>query len=501
MSKRILVFLSVLLAMGACIGPQPAAAPPTGTAAPLSRAVGFVMQSTPEIPEQVILVWPSFTAVYVPQAAAPSATPTSTATPTPSSTPSPTATPTTTPELEKSPTPETTIAPAPTATPGATQPPDEGCYGTAQVSALTIRTGPATGETLKPSIGQYWQIINGVPDRMRIDQIVYVYVHEGRVDEWMHAYDSTRDGWSAALWDNLAYIRYENSDECAAVRFGTEQPVAGPAVMWFAVPGASGDEMLASYAALQGTGISYGVKSYAEILYCRQAIEAGGICIYKIPPDCPDLREPPEWSAVKFLENIENRALWAMRDLIPSGRFYVAPVNECDWADLAWWRAWMLAAIDYAEVNHWPPLALLDLGPGYGDFTMIRELAPALERLEATGGIWAMHAYTVNDTPDLCSSSVWLGYRHRLLHGYMAALGIDLRIVLTETAREWGGSPVDERDFVCFWAEVAEHDPYVAGIVMWLAGYHPSWPQANLESHMVPIAQQIAERWRTLVGW
>jgi len=200
----------------------------------------------------------------------------------------------------------------------------------------------------------------------------------------------------------------------------------------------------------------------------------------------------PEWSAVLFMEDIERRAVWALRPYTGTGRLWIEPTNECHWVleNYEWWRDWATAALDYAEANNWPPLAWPGLGPGYGDLDMFRIWEVPLRRLADMGGLFAMHAYTVNDTPGLCESNIWLGYRHRLNHGYMAAFGYAVDVTITEAAREWGGSPVNEADFVCWYRE-ASKDKYLHSVALWLTGYHHAWPLANLEGHMIGIARKL----------
>lgn len=237
MNRYILVgplLLFVALALAACgSDTSPAAAPGTATH-DTAWVIGLLDAKQTggelETPARVILEYSDTTAVYVPLVvSSPPATntpvPTVTLTPPPTNTPRPTATPTAsrTPDIEPSPTQEgdgTPITPVPTLPPVE----EPGCYGAVTVSALTIRTAPATVQDgqviLAPSKGQYWR--NG--ERIRITRVVYVPVTEGRLDEWIEAYRDERQGWSAAYWDRISYVIYENTDECNYVRWGTEQP-------------------------------------------------------------------------------------------------------------------------------------------------------------------------------------------------------------------------------------------------------------------------------------
>lgn len=505
MNRYILVgplLLFVALALAACgSDTSPAAAPGTATH-DTAWVIGLLDAKQTggelETPARVILEYSDTTAVYVPLVvSSPPATntpvPTVTLTPPPTNTPRPTATPTAsrTPDIEPSPTQEgdgTPITPVPTLPPVE----EPGCYGAVTVSALTIREGPATiqdGQSVSaPSKGIYWR--GG--DRIRIDQVVYVPLSTDRVDEWIHAYDATRDGWSAAFYSNIVYVQYDVSDECRLVRWGTEQPTV---LTWHAIPGGSASELVYTYGMSQLYGIPYGVKSYADIGMCRDALVAGGWCILRNPPggqDCPNVdAADPRYEARHWMGLIEATTVSPLRDYMYTGRFIAEPTNECRWDDnghdLEWWRDFMLEAIDYAEAHNWPPMVLPSLGPGWGDLTMFRVWEPALRKLAVTGNYFGMHAYSVNETPRLCDSSVWLGYRHRLNHGYMAAFGYSVPIMITEAAREWGGSSVDEEDMACWYHEVATHDPYVRAVSLWLFGKHTLWPQANLEGHTLNI--------------
>lgn len=503
MGKRMFVPLIALLVLGACIGPQPAAAPATQTAAvPLSRAVAVA--STPDMPEQVILIWPSLTAVYELQAAAsasPTATPHETATPDPTAT----ATPVPTATAEHG---------TPIPTPYPTSPPTEepGCYGTVEIGALNIRTGPATvapDGTMTYAAKTGRALVHG--ERVRIVDVVYVYVADLRTDEWVRLYASDdRQGWSAALFGHEVYIRYDRSDECLPVRFPEL-----PAITWHALPSANAMEMVASYNPLRAGGLRYGSRPYADAGMCRDAIYAGGICIYRNPPgltDCPNVPSSeqirdgtgpdPRAEARRWMALVEASTVAPMRDVIPTGRFVAEVTNECrvEWDAYYWWRDFIDEAVTYAMSHQWPPMILPTLGPGWGDAEMLRVLKPSLLRLIGIGGYFGLHNYNPGEGVPLCVSNDWLGYRHRRLYREALALGLgDLRFMLTEVAPGWGNEPVDEADLACWAVEVLK-DPYVAAVSFWTAGYDIRWWKANLDGHMVPIGQQIAERWRALVG-
>ena len=63
-------------------------------------------------------------------------------------------------------------------------------------------------------------------------------------------------------------------------------------------------------------------------------------------------------------------------------------------------------------------------------------------------------------------------------------------MAITEAARGWGNDPVDVSDFVC-WYEIVRGDDWLHSVALWTAGWHPTWPNANLDAYMVPIVQGV----------
>jgi len=70
----------------------------------------------------------------------------------------------------------------------------------------------------------------------------------------------------------------------------------------------------------------------------------------------------------------------------------------------------------------------------------------------------------------------------------------DLPIVLSEVGQGSGGTPVNEADMVCYYQDVAAHDPYVVMVAFWNAGLlgNPQWELAQLNGHMANIAGAVA---------
>ena len=385
--------------------------------------------------------------------------------------------------------------PAPTATPAQTvtaspTPAAPITCGLVATQSLRVRTGPGTS----------YAAAGGWPRGVQREVTAFAPDSAGAYLWARHA-----DGWSAVYAYDLGAWWAESppdgwGNNCPGV---TGWPPGHPVVpwipiaglLWHTVPGGNGGEMLASYDILHAAGVPFGVKSYADTDRCREAIGAGGWCILRFPPDCPDVTNPDAaGEAVFFMARLEHVALAQVRDLVPSGRLWIEPTNECLWDDLEWWRDWMLTAIEYAKAHDWPPLALPGLGPGYGDVPMFVVWAPALERLAETGGLFSMHAYTPGPggsaATGLCEGDQWLAYRHRLNRASLDALSLDVPITITEAARGWGNHPPDEADFAC-WYGAVRGDDRLHSVALWTAGYTSTWPLANLNGHMVAIAKRV----------
>ena len=120
--------------------------------------------------------------------------------------------------------------------------------------------------------------------------------------------------------------------------------------------------------------------------------------------------------------------------------------------------------------------------------------APALNANAARGGLVGEHAYQpyLNSAGnyDLCPCDPWLACRHRMNEDWRQAQGINIDVAITEAARGWGGDPVSVSDFVC-WYETVRGDSFVHSVSLWLLGYHPTWPQANLDNYVIPVANGV----------
>ena len=68
--------------------------------------------------------------------------------------------------------------------------------------------------------------------------------------------------------------------------------------------------------------------------------------------------------------------------------------------------------------------------------------------------------------------------------------GIDINVAITEAAKDWGASRADVDDFVC-WYEHIRHDEFLHSVSLWTMGNNDTWPLANLDDYVVPIAQGV----------
>lgn len=270
-----------------------------------------------------------------------------------------------------------------------------------------------------------------------------------------------------------------------------ENPFEVTALGLRTVPGAV--NFTSMYPILAAKGIPYGVSPYASIDYCTGALDAGGICIIRPgAPDCPSGvgTTEPRANARDFMKHA---ALYAS---ILKGRenVWIEPINECmgtpiETRLLAWWAEWMDEYLEQATALGWPPLALPSLPPGHGDQLMFSMWKPVLQKLAARNGLFSMHAYTFNSLTDLCVCDPWEACRHVTNHDLMLSLGYDIPFTLTEAARHAGNAPVSVDDMVCFYNKVKQQG-FVHSLWLWLGGYHPVWPNANLDNYCEEIAQR-----------
>ena len=148
-------------------------------------------------PEVEVLSWNAETGelhvvIRMPQA-------TATATPGPVATETPSATPTSTP----------TATLTPSATPTATSTPERVCMGTVRATpSLNIRNAPNASATAiaKAQPGTRWQLFE--VEYLGNDEWVRVELADGRA------------AWMAAYYAGQTYVEYDNSADCALVRWG-----------------------------------------------------------------------------------------------------------------------------------------------------------------------------------------------------------------------------------------------------------------------------------------
>jgi len=176
---------------------------------------------------------------------------------------------------------------------------------------------------------------------------------------------------------------------------------------------------------------------------------------------------------------------------------FVEIVNECylgdpqsDLPTMRWWDAFFVEAIAQAQRLGWPPLALPSVNPGVGDLAFWTPFQSTLRALRNSGGVLSVHDYGISD-PFLMPCNIWTSCRHRMTHDALVALGVgDLRIAVTEVARGAGDLPPDVGDFVT-WYEYIRNDAGLHSVALWTAGEAGAWLNANLNGHMLRIAELV----------
>ncbi len=459
-----------------------------------------------DFPDRLIAVRGGEQLEYVPVGAPTTATPTHwwTATPSatliPTNTPRPTMTP-----WSATPTQETvTWTPQPTATAVSK------CEVKVFLYNVRFRAAPSLGGT---QLGWLYQ---GYEQRIDAAEVADGYlwgrsVHEGRTGWFaIYAYADGGTWWSHGVsgaattcvdvpgWP--AELGNPPVDEYVPTATPTPPPVSGaPALGVHAVAGTNGRELVQFYHALSAKGVRSGVKAVNEPQLCRDAQANGQVCVFRSvhPHDCPPLPSgvpsipdpDPRQTARYWLDAVAPYVLG--QGVRPD---YVELTNECAMDRLDWWNAFMLEAVQEARRRGWPPLVLPTLPPGHGDAAMIQALRPALEALRDAGGCFGVHAYNNINIPGevrLVDGDIWVAYRHRLIHAAMVGAGVgDLPLCITEAARGNGGLPPDEVDFAAWYGSIRQ-DSYVKFVFMWTGGAPHPWEDANLNGHMLRIAELV----------
>lgn len=427
----------------------------------------------------------------------PTGTPPPTDTPVPSATPSPTATPTatptSTPDVEATPTPELT---PPVPTPGPTVVP-KACTLRADGFNIRVRSGPGTGYT---QTGLWDAGTERVFDAFQYDDFpTYLWAHSGV-------------GWSA-IYVVSSGQWYVDGTEAATLcpdvqgwpdALTPPPPIAyNAALLWHTVPGFNVGNAQASYGILAEKGIDFGLKTYADLGWCIDAAARGGICEYRHPgEDCPQNigSADPRQAARAFFDAHAPFICEALNDYPNT---YYEPTNECNFGGpesdaslniVYWWADFIDEYLTRAEAADCPPLIIPTFGPGHGDPVQYRIWKPVLDRLAASGGLMGEHIYQPypNDqgTLKLAPCDIYLACRHRLNEQYRQQEGVNIDVALSEVAAGWGNENVDVSDFVA-WYEEIRHDAWVHSVALWEMGYHPTWPNANLDIYAVPLAQRV----------
>ncbi len=406
----------------------------------------------------------------------------------------PSSTPTATPTQVLSPTMETTLPPTQptmTPTPSMTPTPDLSvCYATVQVN-LRLRDAAVDGDTIG-----FW----APGDRVIVYSSEFVHFPNNpeRVDEWSDVSDlsGVKRGWSAGWYNFNRYLWYDTTPACLEARF--PEPAHTAALLWHTVPGFNIGNARISYGILSDKGIGYGLKPYAGMNECIDALDRGGTCIYRHgAPDCPQNigSADPRQSARDFLQYGQS----ARDRLAGYEKAYYEPLNECQFGGsqsdtllsyVYWWDEWLDEYIIQATARGYPKLVIPTMGPGHGEAIQYRIWKDELNFLALQGGMMGEHAYTPGIEGGLCGCDEWLACRHRTNEAYRQAEGVDIDVAITESAKDWGGSAVDIQDMIC-WYEQVRHDTFLHSVSLWTMGHHPTWPLANLDEFVIPIAQGV----------
>lgn len=212
------------------------------------------------------------------------------------------------------------------------------------------------------------------------------------------------------------------------------------------------------------------------------------MCIFRPLPDCPDVEATdPAAEARRWLLSKDA----AVRDANPT---YVEITNECNYDVLylaQFWNEFIVESVRFAQVLGWPPLVAITFGPGYPTESWHLDLiGNGLRAIRDSGGALGLHAYSI-DRKTLCDGDDWLSYRHRRTYRKLQEMGLgDLKLALTEVGQGWGNEPVNVADFACWYRNV-KNDPMLILVAFWNAGFTATWPNSNLNGHMLDLARAL----------
>lgn len=263
-------------------------------------------------------------------------------------------------------------------------------------------------------------------------------------------------------------------------------PATGRTIFAFhTVPGGSSYYATAAQSVVQSHGVPYGIKSVNNAAECNAVVANGGLCIYRdlAHGDCPLLTNDPTYEANRWLNQMGYSGVNAQ---------YFEIVNECNMDNKAWWNAFIIEAVHWANARGLK-IVVPTLNPGVGDVEFWRPLIPALREMAVGGHLVGLHDYAVYGA-SLCNGSPYTAYRHEMTYNAICGtFGIcDLRYAITEVGQGWGNEPPDVGDMVCWWNRVKNKNN-VAFIAVWTL--HGSstccWPRADWDSSAVALAQHI----------
>lgn len=269
--------------------------------------------------------------------------------------------------------------------------------------------------------------------------------------------------------------------------------------MWDTVPGFNIGNARVSHQILKIKNIGFGYKNFSDINACIETLNNGGICIWRHGnPDCPQNigTADPRQSARDWLNDWGQAA---RQYLAQYPKAFYEPINECNYGGINsdsqlnviyWWNEWMDEYITQARLQGMPKLVIPTFGPGHGEPTQYRIWKDTINQSAMYGNMMGEHAYTPYHEEGLCACDEWLACRHRTNQEYRLAEDIVTMVAITEAAKGWGNDPVDVNDFVCFYQKI-RNDYWLHSVSFWLAGYHPTWPNANLDLYMIPIATKL----------
>jgi len=360
-------------------------------------------------------------------------------------------------------------------------------------AVLNIRAGVGTGATVvaKAQPGSRWQI--------------HEVAYDAADNEWARVQLADgRAAWMASYYSGQEWVRYDETPDCALVRFGegsnpfvtptprpttpagpspTPTATSTPAPFQSPTPETMGVGWTTTFGydrpALFEAGDTLRSKGYAPSVTLTS--NAGEACAFAaqgwrvlVRPwyalglgDDPDLSMTPENSARARVAALAGYVRLLCAD---SANVTIQLTNETSWPSASYLNRWILAACAECEARGWTCAPVM-FSVGTPELDWFPTLRPALARMTAGQHYMGYNSYGYHRDAMLCDvGALYTVWRVRLMR--VAAGQPFPRVWVSEAARGAGDVPPVASDAACF---VRQSDGLHANVNLWCAGECGAW--------------------------